>query len=54
MKKTRGFTLIELMVVLLIFGIIASVAVPAITGKKQADPLGDAVRSRGALVVTDR
>ncbi len=34
-KKSKGFTLIELMVVIVIIGVLLSVAIPRITGQYQ-------------------
>jgi type IV pilus assembly protein PilE len=44
MRRNRGFTLIELMVVLAVIAIIAAIAVPAFTKQVQRSHRADAVR----------
>jgi prepilin-type N-terminal cleavage/methylation domain-containing protein len=49
MKKKNGFTLIELMVVILIVGVLAAVAVPMIRGKIDRSKWSEANASAGAI-----
>ncbi len=45
MKKNKGFTLVELMIVIAIIGIIASVAYPAMTSYVKAGERADGIAS---------
>jgi len=49
MRRNRGFTLIELMVVLAVIAIIAAIAVPAFTKQVQRSHRADAVRGLSDL-----
>ena len=48
-RKTRGFTLVELMVVILIVGILAAVAVPILRGKIDQAKWSEGAATAGAI-----
>ncbi|MBA7624777.1 hypothetical protein ES703_32189 [subsurface metagenome] len=54
MESRKGFTLIELMVVILIVGILAAVAVPIMRGRIDAAKWSEANASAGAIRTTVR
>ena len=49
MRRIRGFTLIELMVVIAIIAILAAIAVPAFTGQMRKSRRADAARGLSEL-----
>lgn len=48
-RKRRGFTLIELMVVILVVGVLAAVAVPIIRGRNEQAKWSEAVATAGTI-----
>ncbi len=48
-RKRRGFTLIELMVVILIVGVLIAVAVPILRDKNEASKWSEAAATAGAI-----
>jgi len=54
MKKKKGFTLIELMVVILIVGILAGVAVPILRGRVDSAKWSEGKAGAGAIATSLR
>ena len=48
-KRNKGFTLVELMVVILIIGILASVSIPMMKGRVDRSKWSEACTSAGAI-----
>lgn len=53
MKKSKGFTLLELMIVVAIIGVVASVAIPAYTGYLTTARMSEAKNNIAALKLAE-
>ncbi len=53
-EKQRGFTLVEMMVVIIIVGILAAVAVPLYTGYVEKSKITEATSIIGAIITSEK